>query len=129
MCLYIESSRLKAREDIVCYKVCSVKNNRIYSKIQHFHYRKGVIYKADKSCLPHYNGYVYDGYFHSYENFNIAHYILTNAIPKKDLKIFKCIIPKGSYYFRGTHTGGNGKNRLSGYASKQIKLVEEIIVI
>jgi len=38
------------------------------------------------------------------------------------------IIPKGSYYFKGTHTGGNGENRLSGYASKQIKIVEEIVI-
>ena len=129
MCLYKESSKLKARDDIVCYKVCRVTYNRIFSKNQHFCYKMEKTYEANKSCLPHYEGYVSDGYFHSYSDLNIAHYVLTRDFPAKDLKIFKCVIPKGSYYFKGTHTGGNGENRLSGYASKQIKIVEEIIVI
>ena len=56
---------------------------------------------------------------------SIALYVLTHDFSEKDVKIFREIIPKGFYYFKGTQ---NGKKRLSGYASKQLKIVEEIVI-
>ena len=53
-----------------------------------------------------------DFMFHSYKS-PYRYYIYANTL-------VKCIIPKGAYYFKGRHNG------IWGYASSQIKILEEI---
>ncbi len=94
-----------AKEPIVVYKVVFVKNERIESCFQKFHYELGHKYKISELKLlfsiPALVGLacykVFEG-FHSYNNYNIIH--LQPLVDFPHIKIAKCIIPKGSKYYR-----------------------------
>ena len=133
MCLVTTQLEPKiADKDIICYKLVKrTKIKGIYkSNFQRFEYVIRQLYTnnldirfADKViknlCLsyPHLDIYaVEEGMFHSYEN----HLYPVILSPLPNCTLLKCIIPKGAYYFEGSHNG------IWGYASSQIKILEEI---
>lgn len=122
MCMLKLSSRLKATKDIVCYKVCICNTDKIYS----LHYRDFIWelnkeYTADRAKIYYLPDYVYDGYFHTFNKIEYALKEKEEGSFKIYTKVYKCIIPSGAYYYKGLHQDGK-----EGYASKKLKIVEEI---
>lgn len=121
MCLYSWESKKKAENDIVCYKVIKYDDNGILSSpIQgSFKWELGKEYRAERAIFSAF-GCISKGYFHSYISewaaFNAQHSSLGCF---KETRIFKCIIPKGTYFYQGIHSDGR-----EGYASKSLKIVE-----
>lgn len=122
MCLYTSHVKPKvAKEDIICYKIMYYKPRNVHKAIsiyQGFRYKLGTLYKSE--LIYHIYKTVHEG-FHSYKN-------LKDAINKrllisrylKEIKIFKCIIPKGSTYYVGIYSG------VHSFASNKIIITEEI---
>jgi len=126
MCLISKNSKMeKAANDIVCYKVlyqgimtkdyytpylfCYVPNNIINGDKCFFAEGRRKIYR-------HLNKYrIEGGVIHTYKSMEEAE---TKRRPCGNFNrlIFKCIIPKGTYYFEGE----------TDYASKKIKFVKLI---
>ena len=115
----------KATKDIVCYKylIKRTGSNHLESPYTYFHWDIGKEYTADRSAPRLVPGNIKDGYFHSYEYKEAAEYRAEEYRHARygiaEYRIVKCIIPKGSRYYKGIHTGGE-----DGYASKKIKIVE-----
>ena len=130
MCLITYQLEPKvADKDIICYKmVTKYRIKGVYlSEYQSFEYIIGrlytnnidvkhseallqTIYRKDTSLTGTYS--ISDFMFHSYQS-PYKYSIRADTI-------VKCVIPKGAYYFEGGH------NSLRGYASSQIKILEEI---
>ena len=130
MCLLTGQLEPKiADKDIVCYKmVTKYRIIGVYlSEYQAFEYIIGrlytnnidvkhseallqTIYRKDTSLTGTYS--ISDFMFHSYQS-PYKYSIRADTI-------VKCVIPKGAYYFEGKHNGRWG------YASSQIKILEEI---
>ncbi len=96
----------KARKDIICYKIVPTPNSEvIYSKIFHFEYHFGKLYKTDLGKVtqhPYY--YSIEEGFHSYKELPILWrnmYITAKSgfynIHKNI--IIECIIPADSTYY------------------------------
>ena len=125
MCLLIKGSRKKAIEDIPCYKVLRKYNKMLVSPFQFFVTQDyNVVWKVNETKTDtrkgkRNNGQIGEGYFHSYENFVDAMACL-NVIPMVPMKIFKAIIPKGTWYYEGYVNGDPG------YASKSLRIDKEI---
>lgn len=123
MCLYKRGSRKRAKEDILCYKVLiyNIKESKYHSKFKKYEWEIGVEKEAGKTkpgCISKY-GEIGSGYFHSYK---WAWAINSNGSTSEYKEcIFRCIIPKGSYYYEGIHSDG-----IDGYASKKLKILEEL---
>ena len=116
MCLLKQSSKLKAAQDIVCYKVCCLRNNNYLCSFFHdFVWDLNKVYEAERAKPASSRSSIYDGYFHSYEKPESGYdlFAYANAV------LVKCIIPKGTYYYKGIHQAGKW-----GYASKKLKIVE-----
>ena len=115
----------KATKDIVCYKYLIKKKGikGLMSPFTGFRWEVRKEYTADRSAPRFVSNNIKDGYFHSYEYKDSAEFeaeIFTNTrCGVAEYHIVKCIIPKGSRYYKGIHTGG-----ADGYASKKIKIVE-----
>lgn len=114
----------KATKDIVCYKYLIKKKGikDLMSPFTGFRWEAGKEYTADRSAPRFVSNNIKDGYFHSYEYKEAAEFEgeeFTHIRSHVEYRIVKCIIPKGSRYYKGIHTGGDG-----GYASKKIKIVE-----
>ena len=130
MCLIVNNPIPKiADKDIVCYKmVTKYRIKGVYlSEYQSFEYIIGrlytnnidvkhseallqTIYRKDTSLTGTYS--ISDFMFHSYQS-PYKYSIRADTI-------VKCVIPKGAYYFEGKHNGRRG------YASSQIKILEEV---
>ena len=130
MCLITAQLEPKiADKDIICYKmVTKYRIKGVYlSEYQSFEYIIGrlytnnidvkhseallqTIYRKDTSLTGTYS--ISDFMFHSYQS-PYKYSIRADTI-------VKCVIPKGAYYFEGKH------NCCWGYASSQIKILEEI---
>lgn len=129
-CTTVESSPLVAHRDMVCYKVL---DQNMCSWIQGFKYNINTVYKTELGVLEGeinniffsslnkriYSKNVYCIYkgFHSYQRNTkqiskvyVARY---TRIPC----IYKCIIPKGSLYYR---------NQFGEYVSDQIMIKEKV---
>lgn len=121
MCLYSWKTKKKAENDIVCYKILKYDNNGILSSPlqDSFKWELGKEYRAERATFSFF-GDISKGYFHSYISemtaFNAMHSSLGCF---KKSRIFKCIIPKGTYFYEGIHSDGR-----EGYASKCLKIVE-----
>ena len=117
----------KATKDIVCYKflIRRAGQNYLTSPYTCFRWKIGKEYTADRSAPRYVPGNIRDGYFHSYEYKEAAEFeakeFIDNRLDVMEYHIVKCIIPKGSRYYKGIHTGGG-----DGFASKKIIMVEEI---
>lgn len=123
MCLLKQSTRLKATKDIVCYKVCKYINGGIYSFYHNrFRWVLNKEYEADRATRTYTSANVYDGYFHTYNSLNTA--LKSFELINPRAKIFKCIIPKGTYYYKGRHDPDINGYLTDGYASKKLKVVE-----
>jgi len=122
MCMLKLSSRLKASHDIVCYKVCICNADKIYSlHNNHFIWELNKEYEAERASPTRSKGNIFDGYFHSFDNIEYAKDLAAHSYWVKYAMVYKCIIPKGTYYYKGLHDDGR-----RGYASKKLKIVEEI---
>ena len=136
MCLLIQGNRRIAKEEIVCYKVLAEWRNistlKIVSIASLFHqgnkWELGVEQTAERAVPRWVKCQIEDGYFHSYKFQDRA---LTeklwhpdNGVSSMTLGVYKCIIPKGSPYYYGVHSGG-----CEGYASKRLKVMEKIDTI
>lgn len=115
MCLLKLSSKLKATQDIVCYKVCYLRNNYLYSFFHDFVWDLNKVYEAERAKPARSRNSIYDGYFHSYEKPESSY----DLFEYPNTVLVKCIIPKGTYYYKGVHQAGKW-----GYASKKLKIVE-----
>ena len=111
MCLFPLHDRPKvAKKDIVCYKIVqksSTKKNEMISMYQKFEYKLNVLYTSDldipiidDNCLVA----VINKGIHAYEEKRALNneliYIrafIIDALP------IKCIIPKGSLYYKGAN--------------------------
>ena len=134
MCLVLTQLEPKiADKDIVCYKLVKrTKIKGVYkSSFQGFEYVIRQLYtnnldirfvdKIIKNLDTTRSGLclyiIEEGMFHSYASY--LYPVILSPLPYCDL--LKCIIPKGAYYFEGLHN-----NFLEGYASSQIKILEEV---
>lgn len=127
MCLipYIGSEFKIADRDIVCYKIVEKKANGIYkSPYVGFEYVIRVTYKDYVRCNYTERHEITKGMFHSFASSRDACKLCGewNGICNKiKHKVLKCIIPKGSTYIAGFFS-----HFMPSYASKQIKILEEI---
>lgn len=128
MCLYSWKTKKKAENDIECYKVLKYDSNGILSSLfqDSFKWEIGNEYKAERAKYI-YKRNIDSGYFHSYISEMTALDVYNSLIKDynsglgtfSELKILKCIIPKGTYFYEGIHSDGR-----DGYASKSLKIVE-----
>ena len=114
MCMHIRKERFykrTAKEDIVCYK--SVKKsddeNIVLSVYYFFKYRIGRTYRKRKIVKPRplfkTEGFKIDGgFFHSYISLRNAK---IDIRPGSGRIVVKCMIPKGSKYYRGDDLARN----------------------
>ena len=130
MCLDINHLKPKiADKDIICYKMVTkyrIKGvylseyqsfeyiiRRLYTNnidVKHSEALLQTMYHKDTLLTGTYS--ISDFMFHSYQS-PYKYSIRADTI-------VKCVIPKGAYYFEGKHNGRWG------YASSQIKILEEI---
>lgn len=115
MCLYTKQiCPLRARKDIVCYKVV-VHSGRMFIT-PHQNYVIGddlprKIQICDQKTIeavkpPSWSGYryqVFGGMFHAYAKLDCA--IASLIVAEPHLVIIKCIIPKGTLYYKGIIKG------------------------
>lgn len=145
---------LVAEEDIICYKVLEVKTEETGVKLYHspyypYTYGKNEVY-TEKDFVKtqiYYNerkptwdpwesrGYITVNYgFHTFYSMELA---LTEYLywqrrnrcfhsHRSDYCIMKCVIPKGSRYYRG-FTVQTEKGDQVGYCSESIKLIEVML--
>jgi len=138
MCLYAKGKIKKAEEDIVCYKYLALSIGRDeYGNISSTWCSPYVnigweIGKAKENTnnKPYYDahGDVSEGFFHTFKSLSDTKdakngYDFWNNGGRKQLGVFKCIIPKGTLYFEGIH---GGFNQFQGYASKKLLIVERV---
>lgn len=118
MCLYVSSkkNRKKAKEDIICYKVLNTKHGDLLSIFEHFKWTLGVEETAEKAT-DIWGDKIRDGYFHTYDNYFNA--VKESLFP--GFEVFECIIPKGTYYYKGRHS-----DSFEGYASKKLIVVKQL---
>lgn len=122
MCLFLNHLIPKiADKDIICYKyVKRTKVKGVYkASIQRFEYiiRRLYTNNININCIGAILHTEYRRYgIHYISNFMFHSY----KLPVYTNTLVKCIIPKGAYYFEGSHNG------IWGYASSQIKILEEI---
>lgn len=112
MCLYSETNNPKiAQQDIVCYK-CVKRYRRYFRPFYHTDkakYKFGKLYKIDSNLFINEvekgrKWYHVNIGFHSYGT--IASY--NKKYPNEnDSCYIKCIIPKGSWYFKETDSHGD----------------------
>ena len=128
MCLYSTTVKpKKADKDITCYKVL-IKDRRtgtLRAPVANYTYEPdpNKVYTAERAKRVD-RKEITSGYFHTFDHVYTANRyscVLNRWIaPNHTAVIFKCKIPKGSYYF----TGIDNNNRF-GFASKKLVLVEE----
>ena len=116
MCLTITSDKvLVAKKNVVCYKVLT-KHQR--SPFHYFRYERGLIHLSDMRLdLEKYDP-VEKGFhtFSSYFRIWIARFNIEFGSDSGRMKIYKFIIPKGTYYYKGTWW------KYKGYCSESIKM-------
>ena len=99
MCLVLKSTftwAKKAKKDIIVYKVIKEDNGMYKTPCQNFVVKIGETYT---SKLNKHSSVVEEG-LHSFENFSDANFEAMCCIWHKHI-VVKCIIPKGSKYYKG----------------------------
>lgn len=132
MCLLIQGNRRTAKKDILCYKVLK-EHLDINGKIKHLNspYFESYEWVLGREAVNDEmlilgeidNNQIRNGYFHSFSNEKDAldeSWWHTPHLAER-IGVYKCVIPKGSIYYCGEHSGGG-----EGYASKRLKIVEKI---
>lgn len=134
MCLTVQSKTiLKANEDLVCYKIVEYVNNKPYTPAQAVRIKRNeIIGKTFFRAKPYigrrfkYDAYdeayeVGAGFIHTFRDNLKAIFGITEDLAKEHnvcLKVYKCVIPKGTRYVVGEFANTEG------YASKCIRFVE-----
>lgn len=117
---------LRAKSDIVCFKVLiKTSDNRFITPVQRVEISPDCLYHKQplKAFILSYfrffkyhilgkRGIVTDGFIHTHETLNLSIY------SPEYYTIFKCIIPKGTWYYRGLSNQ---------YASRKIIFLEQLI--
>lgn len=127
MCLFTEQTKpLIAEEDIVCYKIYYDSYGVLRTPWRNVPMpKKDEIITTDLEDKP-FEGYVRFGY-HSLEQLIDATFIasvLSNSWLSYSV-VVKCVIPKGSKYYRGIFYF-KGKE-YSSYCSKSIKVIKNVL--
>lgn len=119
-----------AKKAIKCFKVCIIRNNKIYSYDREYEYKLNKIYKSGLEISNWNNSIIIGKGLHSYGNFKNIEEIIDayiedleinyNASFSKNnqnikIKLIECIIPKNSLYYR---------NKLAELVSNQIILTK-----
>ena len=114
-----------AQEDIVCYKIYILIEDELLSPYQGSPapaINKVTNTLLDRAYLSNYRGaYMISKGFHSFKYLDDLIKEL-DFWQSYDIKIFKCIIPKGTKYYEGKF------NNSPSYCSESIKLIELIEV-
>ena len=130
MCIIVENIFPKrAKTDIVCYKILNKDMTAPYTKFQYDfrEYRANGLfnllicikdsiiiklrYKESSMC------YFYGvGLIHTYKNPPLI--IGTSHIKNLNRRVFKCIIPKGTYYYKSDDS--------IEYASRKLRIIKEV---
>lgn len=137
MCLYIDKKihgpfkRIKkAKEDIICYKILRVHCGYYLFTPYTVSEVPSQIYKGEMPMVGDplksrrffrrifHSDLIEEGYIHTFRVEQCAHRV-AEWFAKEGIKvrIFKCIIPKGTYYYQGTERD---------YASEQIIYKQEL---
>lgn len=132
MCLYTKQTEPKiAEEDIICYKFYRRYNEILISPYQGFMAPEiGIVANTElgKSYRSTDNGsYIHsflgfkrvDKGFHSFKTLEEIKHEVNGYWNNLGLVIFKCIIPRGSSYYKGIFG-----DRYESYCSNSIKLIE-----
>ena len=147
MCLYLKNIKPKiAKRDIVCYKILNRTsrfnwdtnemeemyttpyqhtpinsvNDDIIKGIRCFEPNSSTPHissSSDLFCLKGFKWAMRGGCIHSYRYKNDANFMIDDF----EQVIFKCIIPKGTEYYKGIDAIGQ-----ENYASKKIRFVKQI---
>ena len=130
MCLLIQGKRKIAKKDILCYKVLKEhldingEINCLYSP--YFERYEWVLGREAVNEMPKPgeidDNKITNGYFHSFSSEKDAldeSWWHTPHLAER-IGVYKCVIPKGSIYYCGEHSGGG-----EGYASKRLKITEK----
>ena len=134
MCLYVHGTMHRATKDIVCYKFLALHLKRVDGQIvsnwcspfqTKCEWNEGELKEIPEnaySCVNH--GTVSEGYFHSYKDESDARsegrmWDFWSNLHNYTVGVFKCVIPKGTLYYEGEHTGC-----IDGYASQKLMVVE-----
>lgn len=144
MCLLVygtEMVRVKAKNDIKCYKVMGIKKDgTLITPYIHFPMEKGKVYEdkenekiekdfivvKEKCRLNVRFGYkIYNGFFHTFENEDDARKAcvsLSRRILNENViyQVYPCIIPSGGEYIKGI-----GFNEEFAFASKKLMILDE----
>lgn len=132
MCLYTKQTEPKiAEEDIICYKFYIRDNEILFSPYQESRAPEiGIVANTElgKSYRPTDIGsYIHnflgfkrvDKGFHSFKTLEETKHEVNGYWNNLGLVIFKCIIPRGSLYYKGIFG-----DRYESYCSNSIKLIE-----
>lgn len=116
---------LRAKSDVVCFKVLIKTSNKFITPHQGMEISSDCLYYKQPlkaSILSYFRffkyhilgrrGIVTDGFIHTYETLNLRIYA------PEYYTIFKCIIPKGTWYYKGL---------ANQYASRKLIFLEQII--
>lgn len=116
---------LRAKSDIVCFKVLIKTSKKFITPNQGMEISLDCLYHKQPlkaSILSYFRffkyhilgkrGIVTDGFIHTHETLNLSIYA------PEYYTIFKCIIPKGTWYYRGL---------ANQYASRKIIFLEQLI--
>ena len=121
MCLELLSKKLVAKEDITCYKVVTKRKNKLYTLYQDYEIQPGIL-KASGTVSEDWEDWederrsIREGVIHTFAKYDQA---LDEKTGKKNVVIYKCIIPKGTSYYIGLF-----RAYLS-YGSELINILEE----
>lgn len=134
MCLTVGRSAemLTAEEDIVCYKILKKDSEGYFTPYRDFAVdMDSKILKAEGeikvlhflSAVPEKGKMIEGGVIHTFELFEDAdEEIFRSGATPGIYEIFKCIIPKGTKYYKGRF------GTLSSYGSLCIKFVEKCMI-
>lgn len=124
MCLVVKGKIKKAKEDILCYKILRMDiithelSSPYYYSMQ---WKIGEEYKNKEKAKINFPNHIENGYFHTYElKYDACVNCRYNSGLSYNDVVFEAVIPKGTYYYNGTHYGRRG------YASKKLKIIRMV---
>ncbi len=127
----IEKTKLTAEEDITCFKLLKLKEDKLFTPFNEMEYVKD---KAVKSELKKVQGNSVEEGLHCFEKRESA-IDLYNNIAETSLNdhssyyvVAECTIPKGSKYYYGNFFLHNVDKIATGYASNKLIIKDYTII-
>ena len=130
MCLSYVTEHAPLREDLTCYKVLLVEDDKLLSPVVKFYrWELGKTYCIGKKTIHKHYGEIYEDAFHTYstiiECFR-AGIVNPDTYENGRRKIYRAVIPKDSnYVYCGMNYYTFGKVG-GGYASEKLRIIEEV---